>query len=127
MPTQTSLLSISRELADRSTTSSFPAHPQYRLPSMTKQSSSHLEPKAVISKGRLTVRLHGLDAPELHVQPGSLKKVKWKGTELGSLKGTGLIKKFRQAPPEISLIGPILVNMRLSPRCRWLGFAACGE
>ena len=61
-------------------------------------------PKAVISKGRLTVRLQGLDAPELHVQPGSLKKVKWKGTELGSLKGTGLIKKFRQAQAETAVV-----------------------
>lgn len=60
--------------------------------------------KRVINAGKLTVRLQGLDAPELHVQPGSLTKVKWKGKELGSLKGTGLIKKFRQAQAESAVV-----------------------
>jgi len=58
----------------------------------------------VIKNGKLTVRLQGLDAPELHVQPSSLKKVKWKGKALGSLAGTGLIKKFRQAQAETAVV-----------------------
>lgn len=58
----------------------------------------------VIKNGKLTVRLQGLDAPELHVQPGSLTKTKWKGKALGSLRGTGLIRKFRQDQAETAVV-----------------------
>ena len=61
-------------------------------------------PTPVIKNGKLTVRLQGLDAPELHVQPGSLTRVKWKGVPLGSLRGTGLIKKFRQTQAETAVV-----------------------
>src|SRR5215203_489303 len=58
----------------------------------------------VIKNGKLTVRLQGLDAPELHVQPGSLARMKWLGKALGSLAGTGQIKKYRQAQAETAVV-----------------------
>lgn len=64
----------------------------------------------VIKDGKLTVRLQGIDAPELHVQPGSLKKTIWKGKELGSLKGLKrpdglpLVSKYRQRQGETAVV-----------------------
>lgn len=79
--------------------------------------------KPVIKNGKLTVRLQGLDAPELHVQPGALTKVKWKGKALGSLKGTGLVKKFRQAQAETAVVrlAAFLASVGPSPLpCRFV-------
>src|SRR4029450_1890565 len=45
---------------------------------------------------KLPFRLQGIDAPELHLQPQSMKGTKYKGQDLGSLRGTGLVKKYRQ-------------------------------
>jgi endonuclease YncB( thermonuclease family) len=67
-------------------------------------------PQPVIKDGKLTVRLQGIDAPELHVQPGSLSKTKWKGKALGSLKGlkrpngTSLVTKYRQPQAETGTV-----------------------
>ncbi len=64
----------------------------------------------VIKNGKLTVRLQGIDAPELHVQPGSLSKTKWKGKALGSLKGLkrpngrSLVSKYRQPQAETATV-----------------------
>lgn len=60
--------------------------------------------KPVISKGKLTVRLQGIDAPELHLQPQSMKGRKYKGLELGGLKDTGLVKKYRQHQAETATV-----------------------
>jgi endonuclease YncB( thermonuclease family) len=79
--------------------------------------------KPVINQGKLTVRLQGLDAPELHVQPGSLAKVKWKGNALGSLAGTGQIKKYRQAQAETAVVrlAAFLASIGRSPLpCRFI-------
>jgi endonuclease YncB( thermonuclease family) len=51
------------------------------------------EVKPVIKNGLITVRLQRVDAPELHYQPDA------RGSE-GKLKGTGLIKKYRQRQAE---------------------------
>lgn len=54
----------------------------------------------VIKDRKLTVRLQGIDAPELHLQPQSMNKTVFKGHELGSLKGSGLVKRYRQHQAE---------------------------
>ena len=42
--------------------------------------------------------------PELHLQPQSMKGTKYKGQDLGSLKGTGLVKKYRQNQGETATV-----------------------
>src|SRR5262249_45074396 len=59
---------------------------------------------------KLTVRLQGIDAPELHYQPQYMKS-------LGSLKGSGLVKKYRQHQAETATgrLGTYLSTLGLSP------------
>lgn len=75
------------------------------------------QPKLVINNGKMTVRLQGLDAPELHVQPQSMKGTKYKGQDLGSLKGSGLVKKYRQHQAETATVrlGTYLRTLGTSP------------
>jgi len=61
-------------------------------------------PKVVIKNDKLTVRLQGIDAPELHLQPQSMKGTKYKSQDLGSLRGTGLVKKYRQDQGETATV-----------------------
>jgi endonuclease YncB( thermonuclease family) len=51
----------------------------------------------VIKNGQLTVRLQRIDAPELHYRPDA------KGSD-GKLKGTGLIKEYRQNQAETAVV-----------------------
>jgi endonuclease YncB( thermonuclease family) len=71
----------------------------------------------VIKNNKLTVRLQGLDAPELHVQPQPMKGTKYKGQDLGSLKGTGLVKRYRQRQAETATLrlGEYLDTLGTSP------------
>ncbi len=72
--------------------------------------------KPVIKNGKLTVRLQGIDAPELHFQPQSMKGIKYKGYDLGSLKGSGLVKQYRQHQAETAtvLLGAYLSTLGTS-------------
>ncbi len=56
---------------------------------------ANIEP--VIKNGQLTVRLQRIDAPELHYRPDA------KGSD-GKLKGTGLIKDYRQNQAETAVV-----------------------
>lgn len=64
----------------------------------------------VIKNGKLTVRLQGLDAPELHYQPSSMAKTKWKGKALGKLgglkrpDGKPIASKYRQSQGETAAV-----------------------
>ena len=71
----------------------------------------------VIDKGKMTVRLQGIDAPELHYQPQSMAKTKYKGKPLGSLAGSGLVKKYRQHQGETATVrlGKYLQTLGTSP------------
>ena len=76
----------------------------------------------VIKNNKLTVRLQGIDAPELHYQPQSMKGTKYKGQDLGSLRGSGLVKKYRQHQAETvtALLGQYLGTLGSSPlSCRF--------
>lgn len=78
--------------------------------------------KPVIKNGRITVRLQGLDAPELHYQPQSMKRKTYKGKPFGSLKGSGLVKKYRQHQAETATVrlGRYLSTFGTSPLpCRF--------
>jgi hypothetical protein len=75
-------------------------------------------PKLVIDRNRkVTIRLQGIDAPELHYQPQSLARTKYKGKDLGSLKGTGLVKEYRQHQAETATyqLGQYLATLGASP------------
>lgn len=71
--------------------------------------------RPVIKNGKLTVRLQGLDAPELHVQPQSMKGTKYKGRDLGSLRGSGLIKSYRQHQAETATVQLAMYLSTLGP------------
>jgi endonuclease YncB( thermonuclease family) len=58
-------------------------------------SSAKIEP--VIKNGTITIRLQRIDAPELHYRPDA------KGSD-GKLKGTGLIKDYRQHQAETAVV-----------------------
>jgi len=78
--------------------------------------------KPVIKEGKITVRLQGIDAPELHFQPQSLKGKTYKGQPFGSLKGSGLVKKYRQRQAETATVrlGRYLSTFGTSPlSCRF--------
>ena len=78
--------------------------------------------KPVIKEGKITVRLQGIDAPELHFQPQSLKGKTSKGQPFGSLKGSGLVKKYRQRQAETATVrlGRYLSTLGASPLpCRF--------
>ncbi|HMS83570.1 MAG TPA: thermonuclease family protein [Nitrospira sp.] len=78
--------------------------------------------KPVIKDGRITVRLQGVDAPELHYQPQSMKGKTYKGRPFGSLKGSGLVKKYRQRQAETATVrlGRYLSTFGSSPLpCRF--------
>ncbi len=78
--------------------------------------------KPVIKEGKITVRLQGIDAPELHYQPQSMKGKTYNGQPFGSLKGSGLVKKYRQRQAETATIrlGRYLSTFGTSPlRCRF--------
>jgi len=86
---------------------------RYQAPGQSAQPTSAFDdafvkiygkPKLVIKEGKLTVRLQGIDAPELHLQPQSMKGTKYKGKDLGSLKGSGLVKKYRQHQAETATV-----------------------
>lgn len=53
--------------------------------------------KPVVNDGRITVRLQGIDAPELHVRPKPQPS-------LGSLAGTGLSRDYRQHQAETATV-----------------------
>jgi endonuclease YncB( thermonuclease family) len=79
--------------------------------------------KLVIKNNKLTVRLQGIDAPELHYQPQSMKGIKYKGADLGSLAGSGLVKQYRQHQAEraTSVLGQYLGSLGSSPlSCRFV-------
>jgi endonuclease YncB( thermonuclease family) len=80
------------------------------------------KPKPVIKDGKITVRLQGVDAPELHYQPQSMKGKTYKGQPFGSLKGSGLVKKYRQRQAETATVrlGRYLRTLGTSPLpCRF--------
>ena len=78
--------------------------------------------KPVIKDGKITVRLQGVDAPELHYQPQSMKGKTYKGRPFGSLKGSGLVRKYRQRQAETATVrlGRYLSTFGTSPLpCRF--------
>lgn len=78
--------------------------------------------KPIINDGKITVRLQGLDAPELHYQPQSMKGKSYKDQPFGSLKGSGLVKKYRQRQAETATVrlGRYLSTFGTSPLpCRF--------
>ena len=78
--------------------------------------------KPVIKNGKITVRLQGVDAPELHYQPQSMKRKTYKGQPFGSLRGSGLVKKYRQRQAETATVrlGRYLSTFGTSPlSCRF--------
>lgn len=78
--------------------------------------------KPVIKDGKITVRLQGIDAPELHYQPQSMKGKTYKGQPFGSLKGSGLVKRYRQRQAETATVrlGHYLTTFGTSPLpCRF--------
>lgn len=71
--------------------------------------------KPVIKNGKITVRLQGIDAPELHVRPKPQPS-------LGSLKGTGLSRDYRQHQAETATVrlGRFLATLGSGPvACRF--------
>jgi endonuclease YncB( thermonuclease family) len=62
-----------------------------------RKKDGDLRVEPVIKHGGLTVRLQRIDAPELHYQPDA------RGSG-GKLKGTGLIKRYRQAQGETATV-----------------------
>jgi endonuclease YncB( thermonuclease family) len=67
------------------------------MPAKKDATTGQAKVEPVIKNGAITVRLQRIDAPELHYRPDA------KGSD-GKLKGTGLIKEYRQHQAETAVV-----------------------
>ena len=89
--------SVRVKLAEQTQFQNTSAYEDAGIPGKKDTVTGQTKIELVIKNGTITVRLQRIDAPELHYRPDA------KGSD-GKLKGTGLIKDYRQHQAETAVV-----------------------